>query len=80
MPLKLFSPKSDHHIKGLCSCECRSLDKRHAKTTDDEVALIQTHYMQPMADPRQSVHASSLRRTSQLTKYLVENNQREQGS
>ncbi|KAJ9491151.1 hypothetical protein VN97_g2117 [Penicillium thymicola] len=67
-------------MEGLCSCECRSLDKRHAKTTDDEDALIQTHYMQPMADPRQFVHASSLRRTSQLTKYLAENDQGEQGS
>lgn len=65
---------------GLCSCECRSLDKRHAKTTDDEDALIQTHYMQPLADPRQFVHASSLRRTSHLTKYLAENDQGEQGS
>ncbi|KAJ6125167.1 hypothetical protein N7471_012484 [Penicillium samsonianum] len=69
---QIIWPQLRSSVDGLCSGECRSLDKRHAKTTDDEDALIQTHYMQPTADPRQ-IRQRKLTAPHLPTDYLAEN-------
>jgi hypothetical protein len=79
LPLKLSSPKSDHHIEGLCSCVCRSLDKRHAKTTDDEDA-VDTDTLYATYGRPASICPRKLTAPHLATKYLAENDQGEQGS
>lgn len=62
LPVELPGPNSSS-IKGLCSCECRSLDKRHAKNDElrrcVDTDTLYASYGRPASNPSTQVDCAA---------------------